>query len=324
MDPYRQQISVIEPIGLAFNCVKAILFRPFDIERWFAIGFCAWLASLGSGSGSGGGSGGRIEKNVQSLNDLNRSDIEAYLYNVKEFIIEHLIWIVPLSITVIALSLGIWLLLLWLSSRGRFMFLHCVTTNIAEVKAPWYGYKVCAHSLLLFRVTFSLVSTLLFAGYVALNLLLIWPQLNGPPLNILWTILMLLPLALVLACASGVISTFTNDFVTPIMRLRSQSCVAAWREFLKLFSSHLGTFFLYLFFKTILNIAIMSILVIAGLVTCGCACCFMSIPFIGTVLLLPVSVFKRSYSLLYLRQFGSAYDSFAVNTSTASEPQISS
>ena len=64
--------------------------------------------------------------------------------------------------------------------------------------------------------------------------------------------------------------------------------------------------------------AILFLVIMVGLATCGCACCFMSIPFVGTVLLLPISVFMRSYSLLYLRQFGSAYDSFAVNTSPAS------
>jgi len=34
------------------------------------------------------------------------------------------------------------------------------------------------------------------------------------------------------------------------------------------------------------------------------------IPFLGTVLLLPVHVFKRSYSLYYLAQYGEEYDTF--------------
>jgi hypothetical protein len=36
----------------------------------------------------------------------------------------------------------------------------------------------------------------------------------------------------------------------------------------------------------------------------------MAIPYIGTVLLLPVLVFKRSYPLYFLRQFGPGYDVF--------------
>ena len=40
-------ISVIEPISSALEGVKSTLFKPFEMGKWFTIGFCAWLASLG-------------------------------------------------------------------------------------------------------------------------------------------------------------------------------------------------------------------------------------------------------------------------------------
>ena len=46
------------------------------------------------------------------------------------------------------------------------------------------------------------------------------------------------------------------------------------------------------------------------MVTCCTAGCLMAIPFIGTVLLLPILIFKRSYSLFYLAQYGPEYDVF--------------
>ena len=61
MTPQRPDtVSVIEPIGPAIEKVKTILFNPFDLSKWFIIGFCAWLAQLGSANrgGGGGGSGG--------------------------------------------------------------------------------------------------------------------------------------------------------------------------------------------------------------------------------------------------------------------------
>ena len=36
----------------------------------------------------------------------------------------------------------------------------------------------------------------------------------------------------------------------------------------------------------------------------------MMVPYLGTVLLLPVLVFQRAYSLHFLAQFGPAYDVF--------------
>ena len=46
-------ISVTEPVSLAMKKTKEILFAPFNAGKWFTLGFCAWLAYLGSGGGSG-------------------------------------------------------------------------------------------------------------------------------------------------------------------------------------------------------------------------------------------------------------------------------
>ena len=54
-------ISVSDPVESAWMGTKKILFQPFDIGKWFALGFSAWLATLLEGGGSfnfnGGGSG---------------------------------------------------------------------------------------------------------------------------------------------------------------------------------------------------------------------------------------------------------------------------
>ena len=40
------RVSVIDPITPAIERAKIMLFRPFELKRWFVIGFCAWLAYL--------------------------------------------------------------------------------------------------------------------------------------------------------------------------------------------------------------------------------------------------------------------------------------
>lgn len=57
----------------------------------------------------------------------------------------------------------------------------------------------------------------------------------------------------------------------------------------------------------------------AVLVTCCLAGCLMMLPYIGTVLLLPILVFKRAYSLYFLGQFGPQYDVFGANQTSASQ-----
>src|SRR5256714_13624418 len=50
--------------------------------------------------------------------------------------------------------------------------------------------------------------------------------------------------------------------------------------------------------------------VVSCLVTCA-TCCAAAIPYVGTVILLPVFVLLRLFSLLFLRQFGPDYDVWA-------------
>ena len=51
----RSNLSVTAPFGEALTRVGAVLFQPFDIGKWFIIGFCAWLAYLGERAGFHGG-----------------------------------------------------------------------------------------------------------------------------------------------------------------------------------------------------------------------------------------------------------------------------
>ena len=57
--------------------------------------------------------------------------------------------------------------------------------------------------------------------------------------------------------------------------------------------------------------AIGAIVLAVAIATCCCACCILGIPYIGTVLMLPILVFERSYSLYYLGQYGPEFDVFA-------------
>ena len=113
MEEASIQPSVIEPLGPAVERVKTLLFRPFEIERWLAIALCAWLALLGTGGGSAGkGISYNREKGVTWNNmaiDITRA---------KEFAIENLAWLIPVTLFVLIVVFGLWSVLTWLSSRG--------------------------------------------------------------------------------------------------------------------------------------------------------------------------------------------------------------
>ena len=114
----------------------------------------------------------------------------------------------------------------------------------------------------------------------------------------------------------------TNDFVIPIMYSRGCLIKEAWREFWQLLMSNKGPFTLYLLFLLVIGLAIGMIVLLAVLVTCCCAACFLMIPYIGTVVMLPILVWRRAYSLLYLSQYGPEFDVFVPKPTPVVVPTV--
>ena len=116
----------------------------------------------------------------------------------------------------------------------------------------------------------------------------------------------------VVAIVLSIFYKFTYDFVVPIMYLSRCKCLEGWKEFLGLLSVNKKAFVLYILFQIARSLAIgMSVMVLfaVGFCCCCCGAVILCLPYISTVVLLPLLVFKRTYSLYYFQQFG--YDVFA-------------
>ena len=104
-----------------------------------------------------------------------------------------------------------------------------------------------------------------------------------------------------------IINLLLEDFVVPAMYLREEGVMDAWgtvRE--EVLAGHVGSVVLFYVMRLLLGIAITMIAVGA---TCA-TLCIAALPYIGTVILLPLFVFKRCYSLCFLEQFGEAWRVF--------------
>ncbi len=303
------RVSVIDPISPAIERAKIMLFKPFDLKRWFVIGFCAWLAYLGSGGGGGGGGNFNVGDHHGGFK------MREALNEAKEFVLENLHWIIPVAVLVVTIGIILWLVFTWLSSRGRFMFLHCVAQNKAEVTNPWSKFKNHANNLFLFRIVLCLIS-LVVVGLpmlgMAFLIILAASKTGLYPISIPGIVILGLVI-FVISITMFLVKKFTMDFVVPIMFLQTASCVAGWREFMAILSANKLRFALYLLFQIVIAIAIGFIKFIGACIGC-CFCCvsiLLLVPYIGTVILLPFAIFKRSYSLYYLQQFGPAIDVFS-------------
>ncbi|MFZ0828153.1 MAG: hypothetical protein WAO02_12080 [Verrucomicrobiia bacterium] len=303
----RREINVVEPLSLAFDRMKLMLFQPFDLGRWFIIGFCAWLAQLGeTGSGFGGNS------NWGNHSGASGANIRHNLDQARDYLLNNLDWLVPLAAFLVVLVLGLGLLLLWLNSRGKFMFLHCVALNRAEATVPWNQFGPEANSLFWFRLGLGLIGMILALPLLGIIAVMVLKMIyrGEPDVGSIVTAIGLALGFFLVAIVFAILKKFMVDFVVPIMFLRRGRCWAAWQEFYRLVSNHFWQFVLYLLFQIVLTMAIGMLVLMAVLVTCCCAGCLMLLPFLGTVLLLPVLVFKRAYSLYFLAQFGPEFDAF--------------
>ena len=300
-----EQISVTNPIGLAMERVRQVLFSPFDLGKWFTIGFCAWLAGLGER----GASSGRF--NTGSSNH-NGSDFHLQLEHARVYVVDNLAWIVPLGIFLFALGLVLGGVFIWLNCRGKFMFLYCVALNRSEVVMPWNYYRDLANSLFWFRLTLMGIGWVITLPCFVFMALAAWPMFRNDSWNFggIMIIAALFLGLMVVGIFFLLIRKLTTDFVVPIMYLRGSRCLAAWKEFRQLLSANVGGFVLYILFQIVISIVLGLMALAVMIATCCIAACFFAIPYIGTVLLLPIITFKRAYSLYYLAQYGPSYNVF--------------
>lgn len=303
--PTHMGVSVTQPVGQAMDRVSMVLFRPFDIGKWFVIGFCAWLSFLGE---SGGGFPGFNFHMPGKHGEGVREGIEQ----AWNYLMNNIAWIAPLAIGIFVVSFAIGIVVLWLNSRGKFMFLYCVAHNQAEVQLPWTNYAREANSLFVFRLVVSIIGTVimlpLIGGLILITVRMILREAVSPG-GVLAAVGLGL-LVMIFGVVFWIITRLLNDFVIPIQFMRNSGCLDAWREFGGLMRGHTGNLVLYFLFRIVISIAISGIVLAVVLVTCCVAGCLLAIPFLGTVLLLPILVFERAYSLHYLAQFGPGYNAF--------------
>jgi len=247
--------------------------------------------------------------------------IKEGIETARNYISNNLYWIIPATVIAFVVLILIGLLVVWLNSRGRFMFLHCVATNKAEVSIPWHKFKKQGNSLFLFRIVLGIISFIVVVlpiiGIIVLGIMIASSSAPGivavPGIVILGLSLFALSILLFL------VKKFTFDFVVPIMSLRMIGCMDGWREFMTILSANKLRFTLYLLFQIVIKIVIGAMVGIGaciGFCFC-CASCLLLVPYIGTVILLPILVFTRAYSLCYLQQYGPQFDVFRTEIEAA-------
>jgi hypothetical protein len=290
MNGNGSKIEIFKPFGEAFELMKKILFQPFDLKKWLVIGFAAWLANLAGGGGGGGG-----------FNYPEDQRKEAHKLSETIGQIPP-----PVLITGICVLIGVVLLFIvlfaWLRARGRFILVDCIVRNRAAIVEPWKEFRAEGNSFFLFSL---LVALALIVVIVIAGLALIVPFIPGrgqaEPGLAFWIGISLT--AFISVCLIFVWA-LASQLMVPIMYRQRCPVRLAFAQAVDLVSSHPGPILLYVLFLLLLAVAV---IMLSCAVTCV-TCCIAAIPYVGTVILLPIPVALGAFSLLFLRQFGPDYD----------------
>ncbi len=292
-------ISVTDPIEKAITRTKEILFRPFDAGKWFKLGFCAFLAALAEGGGNPGfNGGGGWRGNWPGGPGRMPTTEDAF-----DWIHTNIAAIVSIGLLILIVLVGLWALLGWLSARGRFMFVDGIVKNRGAVVEPWHEHRQLANSFFVFSFILALGGFAAFVLTTILGTALAWPDITAGTFgDAAWSAVIWAGGLLVLMwVALGLVTLLLTHFVMPTMYVRQVRVMDAWSIVRhEVLAGHVGTIVLYFLMKLVLGIAITALALVA---TCA-TCCIAGLPYIGTVVLLPLIVFQRCYTLYFLEQFG--------------------
>jgi hypothetical protein len=282
------QIEIIKPFSDAIELTKVILFRPFNLSKWCVIGFAAFLSNLG---------GGVHYNNFGNWNGSGSSHTPNFHWH------DSMPWLLPVIIVLVLLVIALMLALIWVGCRGKFIFTDCIVRNRAAIAEPWREYGREGNSLFVFTLL-AIVIILVIVILIAVPIGVLWfgTQSDGFSWPGLIAIIIFVPLILLLVIAFG----FVRELMGPVMYRQRATATSAFRQVVSLVSLHPGEMILYFLFLIALGLGTAMAVVILMCATC----CIVLIPYVGTVILLPLFVLLRSYLLLFLRQFGPDYDSW--------------
>jgi hypothetical protein len=304
----------------AWERMMIILFRPFDFGKWCVMGFSAFLAGLLQG---GNGFNSSFNTNNFNNNSFNKySGSQAPKFDLHQFNSSltqafsgmQVGIIVLIALVTIAFIFAFILLIYWLGARGQFMFLDNIVRNRGAIAWPWQYYARQANSLFGFYLLFMVISLAIFLPIIIVAVVICiplfqhqrWPE-GGEIAGFIVLGLLYIALAVVV---SFVLFVF-RELGVPIMFRQGLLARPAFWASMNLIRQHTGSILIFV----LLRIAIFIGVAILSVIICCATCCIGALPYIGTVILLPVLVYVRCFTLDCLTQFGPEYDVWTVDVS---------
>ena len=276
----------------SWNRMRSQLFAAFDAAKWACLAFVAWVSTFVTGV-----SLGLPLKDPQSALPVIQSIYERF-GSVGFFVI--------ISGCVLVLGL-IALVLMWIGSRGQFMFVDNVVRGRAEVAEPWKRFREPGNAffkLYVWLVSIPVVAIMLLIMAALLVFMPNFAEAHMPDqVRLIPWVLALLGLGLFWLVWSLAMLLF-RDFGVPVMMVTGCSAGEAGRRVCDIVRNRPADSMLFVLIRVGIAIILGLCMIVVSLATC----CVGALPYVNTVLTLPVLVFRQSFVLECLRELAPEYN----------------
>ncbi len=298
--PVEQRVSVVTPISQAWARMVRVCFMPFDIGKWFMLGFSAFLSGLWA----------TLWQYLQhALQVLPLDQIIVFPQSGQTtagYLQQHgPIMVMSLGVAFVVMFV-LYAFTTFFAARGSLMFLDGLVHNRGDLKKPWRRFAPAGNALWLFKVVVTFVFWVINFATLAGAVWLVWPDIVAqlPGVRSQWALIVALPILTLnwLLYLKGMVITY--DFIVPMMLHDADEGLGPWRAWklwlTRFLKGHLWSIVLFYLMRGVFMMAISSITLLACCFTCGLA----GLPYLSSVVLLPVIAFDRLYSAYYVQQFG--------------------
>ncbi len=305
-------MNSVDSVEPAFNAMKELLF-PIRFLFWLKLAFVSLFG--------GRRSGGSFENFSKSSNNSFKTP------NLNSFLAQYglVIGLLAFIIVLIGLVFG------YIGSVFSFVFVEDLVEKKSNILEPFRKNIGFGFNYFLFNLFLGLVSLITLLLFLLPALI---PFLTGmnPIISIGFLIFLFVVWFLTIGLILGLISSFTHDFILPLMYLKQQGLMQSWSELKKLILKEWKEFLVYLIVSFVLSLVggvialillipliivgvviafILAIIGFWGIVTSGnwlliAVIIFLAIPlvflfiYLTAIITLPINVFFRYYSIIFL------------------------
>lgn len=282
----------------AWNNMVKVLCTPFTWDKWLAVSFAAWLTFLNDD----------FSMLLSLLNNALSLAQENRTPNLTASIV---------TLSALGFGMIISILLLWVMSRGEFVYLDKLLNKESKIAEAWRKYSSLGTSVFLWIIIFSIILFFLYLIIIGITFALCFNWIFAcikmaefiQPDRLVWAGLIFFALAVfITAAVTTVILVIFKNLAVPLMYKNNIKAFPAFRISLDLLLKQPGKMLEYLLVLLLLKTIYVAACCSVGILTCCVFYMFTAIPFAGTAILLPFITFFRFFNLEYLAMFGDEYN----------------